>query len=227
MSSRAGAECGAGGGPGRRDRRDALPRDGQPGGGRPAGRGVQRDALLLGRGSAGSPPRASTSRSRRAAALGLPRRHPRRAGGRRLRGLRGDRLADRAAHRATATARSGRAWCSSGSTPTPTIDLVRPCRAADDPAAAPHGGVRRRRQQRRPQGRPPAADRRRPRLRRRPRCLLLRRGQAAHRAVAVARQAAAREAWRSSRGWSASSTARSAAASRAAHPPRSTRPGRG
>ena len=64
-----------------------------------------------------------------AAAVGLPRRHAGRARGRGLRGVGRDRLGHRAADRATATGRPGRAWCSCGSTPTTTPTSVALIRA--------------------------------------------------------------------------------------------------
>ena len=97
---------------------------------------------------------------RRAAAVGLPGRHARRTRGRRLRGVGGDRLGDRAARRCSATGRPARAWCSSGSTSTRRSNIARFMRRRDHERAAQHRGLRRGHQQRRPQGRAPAADRR-------------------------------------------------------------------
>ena len=120
---------------------------------------------------------------RRAAAVGLPGRHPGRAGARRLPGLRRRRLGLRAADRRSGTGRSGRAWCSGGST-TPTrtemVDLVpvdaspgrlaagaargrrgrrgRRRRARRRPGAGRARRVRPGRQQRRPQGLARPAD---------------------------------------------------------------------
>ena len=124
---------------------------------------------------------------RGAAAVGLPGRHTGRARGRGLRGVSRHRLAHRAADGATVTDRSARAWCSCGSTPTTTSTFDGSSAAPSSVAAAAHRRVRRGDQQRRPQGRPPAADPIRPRVRRRPRRELPRRAQAAHRAVAVGR----------------------------------------
>ena len=72
--------------------------------------------------------------------MGLPRRHPRRPRGRRLPGLRGDRLGDRAADRAARRARSARACASCGSTST-TDASTSPAlvRAATHAGAAPDG----------------------------------------------------------------------------------------
>ena len=50
--------------------------------------------------------------------MGLPRRHPRRARGGGVRRLGGARLGHRAARPSGATARTARAWCSSGRSPT-------------------------------------------------------------------------------------------------------------
>ena len=134
------------------------------------------------------------ARVRRTPTVGLPGRHSRRPRGRRVRHLRADGLADRAADRPPRRPfrpRHGAAVDRPGSRCRPADALTR--RRSRCP---PHGGVRRRRQQRRPQDRALAADRLRPRLRMRPRCLLLRRVQAPHRPVAVARQGSHRRGGR-------------------------------
>ena len=124
----------------------------------------------------------------RAAAVGLPRRHPRRPRAGRLPGQRGRAASTSCPRRCCATARSGRARCSCGSarsrgSPSRSSTSPRPtrcptagswCSRASRPVGGPvvvvaqpragpahRGGVRRRAQQLRPQGRPPAARRRR------------------------------------------------------------------
>ena len=121
------------------------------------------EGRLVGRPTRRSTARSSTSvralrlqaRVRRASALGLPRRHARRPRGRRVRGLRGDGLADRAAD-GPRDGPFGPGMCSCGSTPTrgrPAGPLPR-----RRPRRTPHGRLRRRGEQRRPQDRAPAAD---------------------------------------------------------------------
>ena len=99
----------------------------------------------------------------RAAAVGLPGRHPGRAGGRGLRGLGRHRLGASSRRRSTATGPAGPGMVQLWIDVDDTVEH-RPVHAAPRPrAAAAHRGVRRGDQQLRPQGRPPAADARRPR----------------------------------------------------------------
>ena len=68
-----------------------------------------------------------------AAALGLPRRHPRRARGGGVRRLRGARLGRRPARRCCATDRTAPAWCRPGWSPTPSRRPSTSCRAGRQP----------------------------------------------------------------------------------------------
>ncbi|CAA9325559.1 MAG: FIG00820755: hypothetical protein, partial [uncultured Frankineae bacterium] len=168
-------------------RRPAPAARGRSGDRGPAGRRQQRHPLLHGepgRRERGGRLQAGT---RRAPAVGLPRRHAGRSGGVGVPGERGDRLGRRPAHRAARRAvRSGHVPAVGARRRDGRPGGARPQRP---PRPPPDGGLRRRRQQRRPQGGPPAAPCGRAGAGRRPRHLLLRRGQAAHAAVAVAGQA--------------------------------------
>ena len=110
----------------------------------------------------GRPGRLQAGRGR-AAAVGLPRRHPRRPRGGGVRRLRGARLERRARAPSCATGRTGRAWCSSGRSPTRTqvaVDIV-------PEGEVPDGLVPRLRRRRRPgPRRSPWSTRTRPQLRR-------------------------------------------------------------